>query len=46
MDGLIVMGGAMNVYETAVYPWLADETSFIASAVAAGKPVLGICLGA
>ena len=40
------MGGSMNVHETALYPWLADETAFIASAVAAGNPVLGICLGA
>ena len=46
MDGLIVMGGSMNVYEAATYPWLADEKSFIASAIAAGRPVLGICLGA
>jgi len=46
IDGLIVMGGSMNVYETARYPWLSDETAFIASTVAAGKPVLGICLGA
>jgi len=46
LDGLIVMGGSMNVYETAAYPWLLDEKSFIASAIAAGKPVLGICLGA
>lgn len=46
MDGLIVMGGSMNVYESAAYPWLLGETSFIASAIAAGKAVLGICLGA
>jgi len=25
--------------------WIADETSFIRSALLAGKPVLGICLG-
>ena len=40
------MGGSMNVYETVRYPWILDETAFIASAVVAGKPVLGICLGA
>ncbi len=36
----------MNVYEEAEYPWLAAEKAFIAAAIGAGKPVLGICLGA
>lgn len=46
MDLLVVMGGPMNIYEEADYPWLADEKRFIERAIAAGRRVLGICLGA
>lgn len=42
-DLLIVMGGPMSVNDPE--PWIAEETSFIRSALLAGKPVLGICLG-
>lgn len=45
-DFLVVMGGPMNVYESDRYPWLEAEKAFIAEAIAAGKAVLGICLGA
>ncbi|MCE9612238.1 MAG: type 1 glutamine amidotransferase [Chthoniobacter sp.] len=45
-DLLVVMGGSMNIYEHRVHPWLVAEKAFLAEAVAAGKPVLGICLGA
>lgn len=44
-DMLLVMGGAMNVYQTDKYPWLNEETYAIGQAVEAGKPVLGVCLG-
>jgi GMP synthase-like glutamine amidotransferase len=43
---LLVMGGPMNVYEDSKYPWLDKEKSYIRSAIAAGKHVVGICLGA
>ncbi len=43
---LVVMGGPMNVYEESAYPWLAAEKKYIAKTIGAGKPVLGICLGA
>lgn len=43
---LIVMGGAMNIYEEAKFPWLAAEKQFIKKAVEEGKIVVGICLGA
>jgi GMP synthase (glutamine-hydrolysing) len=43
---LIVMGGPMGVYEETQYPWLAVEKELIRGAIAANKPVLGICLGA
>jgi len=45
-DGLIVMGGPMGVYDEKQYPWLAKEKQFILDCITAGKPVLGICLGA
>lgn len=46
LDLLVVMGGPMNVYQEAEYPWLVAEKVFIAKAIDAGKAVLGICLGA
>jgi GMP synthase-like glutamine amidotransferase len=45
-DLLVVMGGPMGVYDSDAYPWLVSEKIFLAQAAAAGKPVLGICLGA
>jgi GMP synthase-like glutamine amidotransferase len=45
-DRLVVMGGPMGVGDTEAYPWLVAEQAFIADAVAAGKSVVGICLGA
>lgn len=44
-DGLIVLGGPMNVDEVERYPNLAREVHSIQSAVRSGMPVLGICLG-
>ncbi|MBI4504634.1 MAG: gamma-glutamyl-gamma-aminobutyrate hydrolase family protein [Chloroflexi bacterium] len=43
--GLVVMGGPMNVDETARYPFLATEAAVIERALGRGLPVLGICLG-
>ena len=43
--GLVVLGGGMGAYETARLPHLADELRLLQAAVAAGRPVLGICLG-
>lgn len=45
-DILVVMGGPMNIYEEERYPWLVDEKAVIREAVATGRKVLGICLGA
>lgn len=45
-DGLVVLGGPMNIYEEARYPWLADEKRYLQLVIDAGKPILGICLGA
>lgn len=44
-DGLIVLGGPMNVDQTDTYPNLVTETGLIRDAVERGMPVLGICLG-
>jgi GMP synthase (glutamine-hydrolysing) len=44
-DGLVVMGGPMNVDEDAKFPWLAPEKALIASHVAADGRVFGVCLG-
>ena len=43
---LVIMGGPMSVDEEGKYPWLRGEKAFIREAIDAGKPVLGICLGA
>jgi GMP synthase-like glutamine amidotransferase len=44
-DMLLVMGGAMNVYQEDKYPWLIEETQAIYKVVETDKPVLGVCLG-
>ena len=46
LDGLVVMGGPMGVQDTAEHPYLAREGELIAAMVRAGRPVLGVCLGA
>jgi GMP synthase-like glutamine amidotransferase len=46
LGGVVVMGGAMGVHDTEEFPWLEDERRWIAAAVAADVPVLGVCLGA
>jgi len=45
-DWLVVLGGSMSTYDEAQYPWLIKEKLFIERAIAAGKKVLGLCLGA
>jgi GMP synthase-like glutamine amidotransferase len=46
VDGLIILGGPMGVYETDSHPWLLEEMAFIKDIIDLNKPVLGICLGA
>jgi GMP synthase-like glutamine amidotransferase len=43
---LVVMGGEMNIYQYRDWPWLKPERECIQSALAQGKRVVGICLGA
>ncbi len=44
-DGLIVLGGPMNMGELTAHPHLAHERKAIEEAIRLGVPVLGICLG-
>lgn len=46
VDLVLVMGGPMGVHDEAEHPWLAGEKRWIAAAVQAGVPYLGVCLGA
>jgi GMP synthase (glutamine-hydrolysing) len=46
IGGLIVLGGPMGVHDGDNYPWLAPERALLAAVAGAGKPVLGVCLGA
>jgi len=45
-DWLVVMGGPMGVRDEADYSWMANEKELIGAAIAAGKTVIGVCLGA
>jgi GMP synthase-like glutamine amidotransferase len=44
-SAVVSLGGRMGSYEERSYPFLAAEKRFLAGAVAADIPVLGICLG-
>jgi len=45
-DLVIVLGGPIGVYEGDAYPFIAAEIAAILARLDAGKPILGICLGA
>ncbi|MCP4294227.1 MAG: type 1 glutamine amidotransferase [Proteobacteria bacterium] len=45
-DWLMVMGGSPHIHDEDTYSWLVAEKRFIRNVLAAGKPILGICLGA
>lgn len=46
VDMLVLMGGPMSVHDSHELPWLADEKQYLRRALALGKQVLGVCLGA
>jgi GMP synthase-like glutamine amidotransferase len=43
---VVAMGGPMGVADSGTLPWIAEEIAYIASAVGAGVPYWGVCLGA
>ncbi len=45
-DGLVILGGAQNALDDDGSPWFPDLLALIRGHGDAGKPVLGICLGA
>lgn len=45
-DGIVIGGGYMSAYEQTAYPFLKAEEQLVRAAVKAGRPVLGMCLGA
>lgn len=45
-DLLVVLGGPIGAYEDDRYPFLADELNILKRRLRAGRPALGICLGA
>lgn len=45
-DMLLILGGEMGVYEQDKHPWLTREIAAIRTRLEAGKPTLGLCLGA
>jgi GMP synthase-like glutamine amidotransferase len=46
VDAVMVFGGDQNVGEEVQHPWLHEEYDALRRWVGAGKPVLGVCLGA
>ncbi|MBB4197181.1 glutamine amidotransferase [Rhodoblastus sphagnicola] len=45
-DLLIALGGPIGVHEIEDYPFLREEVAAIGARLRAGKPTLGVCLGA
>ncbi len=45
-DGFMLLGGAMHAGHVEAHPWLEDAAALVRRFTEAGKPVLGICLGA
>jgi GMP synthase (glutamine-hydrolysing) len=45
-DLVVVLGGPIGVYEEDRYPFLHEEMPALRARLAAGRPTLGICLGA
>jgi GMP synthase-like glutamine amidotransferase len=46
VDFLIVLGGPMDADDEIANPWLHTEKHYVVECIAAGRSVLGICLGA
>lgn len=46
VDGVLSLGGPMNVEDAAAHPWITGEIELLKQAHARQIPILGICLGA
>ncbi len=46
VQGVVILGGPMNVTEIGQLPWMQQEAECIRRAHGAGLPVIGVCLGA
>ena len=44
-DLLVTLGGPMGAYEEEANPWIAEEKQYLREVVAAGKKIVGLCLG-
>jgi GMP synthase-like glutamine amidotransferase len=44
-DAVLALGGSMHPHEDDRHPWMAEEVRLLAGLLAAGRPVLGVCLG-
>ncbi|CCG41031.1 glutamine amidotransferase [Magnetospirillum molischianum] len=45
-DLLVVLGGPIGAYDDELYPFLRDELRLVEARLAAGRPLIGLCLGA
>lgn len=45
VEGIVVMGGEMNVTDIARFPWMAAEVEYIKEAHRRQLPLIGVCLG-
>jgi GMP synthase (glutamine-hydrolysing) len=45
-DLLVILGGPIGAYEEDRYPFIQTELALIGRRLAAGRPILGLCLGA
>ncbi len=46
VDGVVSMGGPMNIDQADEHGWISQEVVFIKAAHDAGVPIVGVCLGA
>ncbi|CUW38734.1 putative Glutamine amidotransferase(Glutamine amidotransferase type 1,44-182) [Magnetospirillum sp. XM-1] len=46
IDLLVILGGPIGAYEDDAYPFLGSELRLIEARLRAGRPTIGICLGA
>lgn len=46
VDGILSMGGPMNVDQADRYPWIEQEMRYLKAAHGAKVPIVGVCLGA